>query len=1507
MAINYNVNPYYDDYDETKQFYRILFRPGRAVQARELTQLQTSLQKQIERFGRGIYKDGSIVVPGGLVVDRNLPYANLTSSFGSNTSDTLISSLIGETITGANSKVKAIVVKSEVSTTSGDPATIYLRYVSSSPYYNGTSFESNTVFQASETFTNTSGNITLQIANSSPTGIGTSFSVTNGVVFTKGVFAYFDDQKYIVEKYAQANNAILGFDVTESTVEATSDTSLLDPAVGASNYIAPGADRYKVALDLSKRPLVVTAVDDPNFIELVRIEDGEIISKNLDPQFSVLGDTLARRTYDESGDYTVRPYFIDIINHLKTAANTNDGYLIAADGGDDNKYVGFVSPGKSYVRGYEIENVRTRRIIGDKARDYANVNNGIVSSTIGNYIFVTNVNSFPDLSGDLPSAILYDRYTVTRSSTSGTAIGTAKIRGFEYYSGTSGSASAIYKLWLFDVTMTAGYVFEKDVKQIYVDNSGYVDFTADISPTLLQLTGSVTTSNVTGTGNTVTGIASRFTDEVRVNDIITVNDVKYRVTLIANSSSMNVTPTFSSNLSGTLAFVDTVSYNDTQYLAHIFEFPYSVIKSVDPTNLETSYDVKRSYSRTLSSNTVTITAGTDEVFAGISTTNYTLFVTNGAYAGNVVNPTSVITRGGSPTGKNITVDLSSLAVGAANVTAFSTATIIVVGTVQKTNSAADKKTKTLVTDATVDFTSNVTAQASTIPLGKADIYRVTSVSMSNAAFGSAYSATGATDITHRYSADNGQKPTYYDVGTINLKPGQSKPTGPIRVTFDYFTHGTGDYFSVDSYSGQVSYKDIPSFTHGNKVYQLRDCLDFRPRINDAGTGFSGAGAVINDFLAPGEDVQTDYSYYLPRTDKIVIDKDGLFTIVEGESSLAPKEPTTPDGSMALFVLKQNAYVFDVTKDINIISVDNKRFTMRDIGRIENRVKNLEYYTTLNLLERDTQSLQIQDGNGFDRFKNGFIVDNFSGHNLGDVYNRDYGVAIDYNKKELRPQSLVKNLELSEINTSTSERTANNYTLVNDLIMLPYTETEYISSRKASRTENINPFSVVTFKGKVTLDPAGDMWYEQGVLPVLQQNDEGLYDQFISTARSKGTYSSIWGNWRQLQYGDPRTEVRTGQFYNIVEQFDTVTNNDVVLNRFVIPKMRRIDIRFTGEGLRPNTRVNIFFDNFNVTNQCLLANNTSNTANSWVETFDKISANNLITDSTGRIDGIFAYDPYTLGLSVGIKQFRITDSRTNANNYTTIADGLFVADGQFTYDEYTRPRQPTGTSGGGVVDREVIQNGVPPQTLKPDIYDLISGVMLGSSTRSTRKGDNADDLLDAYQNLGSISAAAEGLSNQLVQRNNSGQIQTIGISNAGIATYAQFESVLNSQGNYSTSEVALYNEVRNSMSAEIWSSIDAGTPPTTGLAREYYDIYRAQDPTASFETIVERAITTSSVITTLGAVEFKDGSTYASPSTQSTISSGLNNTTINEQGSPVDVRPVYDGADVYVITPDYGGA
>ena len=64
-----NVSPYYDDYDETKNFHKILFRPSNAIQARELTQLQTILQNQVERFGNHVFDEGSLVMGGTITVN----------------------------------------------------------------------------------------------------------------------------------------------------------------------------------------------------------------------------------------------------------------------------------------------------------------------------------------------------------------------------------------------------------------------------------------------------------------------------------------------------------------------------------------------------------------------------------------------------------------------------------------------------------------------------------------------------------------------------------------------------------------------------------------------------------------------------------------------------------------------------------------------------------------------------------------------------------------------------------------------------------------------------------------------------------------------------------------------------------------------------------------------------------------------------------------------------------------------------------------------------------------------------------------------------------------------------------------------------------------------------------------------------------------------------------------------------------------------------------------------
>jgi len=297
-----------------------------------------------------------------------------------------------------------------------------------------------------------------------------------------------------------------------------------------------------------------------------------------------------------------------------------------------------------------------------------------------------------------------------------------------------------------------------------------------------------------------------------------------------------------------------------------------------------------------------------------------------------------------------------------------------------------------------------------------------------------------TDITSRFTLDTGQRDNFYDIGRLVLKTGELTPTGRLLVDFDYFSHGAGDYFDVDSYSGVIDYENIPSYTSDTTgdVFDLRDSLDFRPRVDDASTinsgtqdrSFDGLGVSVVNVVKFNSNVSSDFEYYLPRVDKIFLDKEGNFKVVKGSSDLKPQIPKGLDGAMHLFTVFLNPYTLD-EKDVSVQRQDNKRYTMRDIGRLEKRIETVEYYTQLSLLEANAQSLQIQDAEGFDRFKNGFIVDNFTGHGIGDAGNLDYKVSMDMAKGELRPMFNEKSIQLIEADDDgttilAADRTAANY-------------------------------------------------------------------------------------------------------------------------------------------------------------------------------------------------------------------------------------------------------------------------------------------------------------------------------------------------------------------------------------------------------------------------------------------------------------------------------------------------
>ena len=270
--------PYHDDFSEDANFMRILFRPGYAVQARELTQVSTILQNQIERFGNHIFKNGSLVLGGQISLDTSAIHLNLQTSYAN--TDIIATNFSANTITYAsgNVKVRAYVFGGREAITS-DPPVLVIKYLTGSE------------FAASDTLYAPEANLYANIATTNPSGPSTLASINDGIFFINGFFVKVPAQTVIVDKFSASANAKIGLEYSDDIITEVDDTSLLDPAQESSNYQAPGAARLRVNFDLAVRSL--DSEDDEQFVELLRVENGEIKKKIQYPIYSVIGDTMA--------------------------------------------------------------------------------------------------------------------------------------------------------------------------------------------------------------------------------------------------------------------------------------------------------------------------------------------------------------------------------------------------------------------------------------------------------------------------------------------------------------------------------------------------------------------------------------------------------------------------------------------------------------------------------------------------------------------------------------------------------------------------------------------------------------------------------------------------------------------------------------------------------------------------------------------------------------------------------------------------------------------------------------------------------------------------------------------------------------------------------------------------------------------------------------------------------------------------------------------------------------
>ena len=1294
-----NVSPYFDTFDADNKFYQVMFRPSYAIQARELNELQSQLQNQITQFGAHVFKEGSLVIPGTLTISAKntqstINYVKIESTFAGQLVSSYIDSVVASDaiLTGSTTGVKAQIIHYDAASDT-DPTTIYVRYISS-----GTDNVTKVFAPGEDLITDEviGRSFTVGASGTEPTGIGAVAHIQRGVYFVRGKFVLVEPQVVTLSRYTDTPSCRVGLLINEKFVTPEENETLLDNSIGSNNYAAPGAHRHYIELMLIS---VDADYASPDFVELASIDSGSIKTLVNNSQYSILAETMARRTYDESGNYTVSAFPLEIRESrdnnrgeflantkynigdvVKSAGNyyavdtagtsgsvapthtfgsvSNGGAILTfttepkfnngvyVDGDADYFTVG-VGAGKAYVYGFEVTNQSTRYINVPKARTFDSARNAAIPSSIGQYIKVSGVFGAVN-STEFDTVDLYSGTVTTGGVASGTRIGTANVKYMEYDSGVIGSAT--YVMSLFNIQIDQGKTFEDNVRSIYKDNTGGVDFTANIEKIYSVKTGTISANSANAN---VLGIGTKFTTELAVGQTISYTVASVVYTAIIANITTDTTLTLTANAPITAT---TVNYSRVSVSIYGSEFglfspiPNASVRKIRDLDNEsisnTSYYTRQKFIGTVSAGSITInTSVIGETFGSPSQPD--AFIVVDTTTGTYLNPT--ITLSGSLN--------SALISGLTN-----GHNISVVATVRR---VMKEKTKTLIRSATTDFITVAGATANKLTLSNVDGYALVKVvSFVDTAtgnpipFGSAIPSSGVTevDITTNYVFSNGQTETYYGFASASLKSGSSYPNSPIRVVYDHFGRGSsGDYYSVDSYyTCPVS---IPKFIKSNGTeVNLRNVLDFRPDQTSV-SSFAGSLSVANGF-----DIIADYSYYLPRIDVVYADSLGNFGVVNGAPSLNPTTPKEPANSMILYRLGVSAYTEDAGyKSVSIGQVDNRRYTMQDIGKIDRRLQNVEYYTALNLLEQQTNNLQLFDKDGNLNFKNGFIVDPLSGINIADIASTEFRCSIDPMQQECHPEFAIENVGLIEDAVTNADRLAKGYVNNSGIVTLPYAEAPYIIQPYASHQESITPFLQLSFVGDIALTPSSDEWYETALAPAIVINAEGNFSAI--EAANRNILGTVWGswqtNWTSSSTATTNTDLlsrwgstvgftdwfggtnetivtttttegqsRSGTNTYVQAVFETKVIDDRIIAVDLIPTARSRDILFKAVGLKSFTKVTPFFDSVNVA-----AHTTSDTViifASKTRSFDTVTSAGANGEQSARLTN----GKTTTALSIG---------------------------------------------------------------------------------------------------------------------------------------------------------------------------------------------------------------------------------------------------------------------------------
>ena len=1404
---NLNISPYYDDYDKAKNFYKILFKPGKPVQARELTGLQSIIQNQVESFGKHIFKEGSMVIPGGIECDKSYFSCKINQShLGIDVSiylDNLISNNNGKgtRVRGQNSGIIATIKNYVLPPNEGvvEP-TIFVKYNESGTSSESVAFPDGEVLILEETLTY--GNTTLNIGETvltlsleSASATGSAFGINEGVYFLRGVFVDVPTSLIILDPYNPKPSYRIGLDIIEEVVNANDDPSLYDNAKGFTNFAAPGADRFKISVKLTKKSL--NDYNDTSFVELYRIREGEPKKIQNKSVYSEIKKYFAKRTFDESGNYSVEPFRVNLQNSLNDEIDSDGLYTenqLTDEGNkpSENTMCVKLSPGKAYVRGYDVYLPGTTVLDIDKPRDVKDVPSASIPFSMGSLLRVNNVLGTPfinlggdgNASGDGGTNIieLYnERRGASTNAGTGIKIGVARVYSFGVTDSSYSGAETQFDLHLYDIqTYTVldvtnppsskvkgarvrglssgaiGYIAEDssgsnpnqislssttgtfiqgekliynekttdskssvtgihaynvfDIKSVYQDfdaisgTSGN-DFIADsvlydrvlpgFSPAdqLNVVSFDTTTDKATIPGRNFAGKVGINTNSVisyshgafsepvfnRVFDISpdgkTLDLVQTEDVSGVNEGDVLGAGTTTGTFRVRVPFISNI--NDAGLYSRLPRKNISNLNSSN-SNLVISTQTATSVSSnelTLSSSSVLdVSAGiTSAFFEPFDAEKYTITYNNGAIEPLSSDKVSITNNGDQITFTGLTQNGGCIV----------NTTLKKIGVTSKSKNYVRSKQLEVTRTVGVSTNGNLTqsdayglrVEDEEISLNVPDVNKVVAIYESknlskpvldNLVFVSGLSldtsavigekiigeesraigqiietssnAVGFvylnanrfvegesvtfnesnitanlqqiingnyTDRTDNYLLDKGHTRQISDYSRIVRKEKSGIPAKRLLIIFDQYVvpvGDKGDLFTVNSYTSDRYSKDIPNISNDRAT----DILDIRPRVVEfdpssiTGSPFAFSSRRFEEsnsyVITPNESSIMGYGFYLPRIDKLVINEFEQVKLIKGVSSEDPVPPTEVGNAMEVAQITLPAYLYDTIREPRIRMFDNRRFTMRDIGALERRIENLEEMTSLSALELDTKTLEVKDADGLNRFKTGFVVNNFKNRSFidfslnggsrvdVDVVNRELISAVDFwsMKAEL---ALNPNIDPAAADLNSNLQLLDtNCRKTGDLITLDYSEIDWIDQPQATRVENVNPFNVITFAGAVILDPPSDNWAR--TIYIDNHRVESTGATWVEQANIVSQTSNTVVDRRQQRTEFPdesaqlvttttaTTTQRTERsFTNILQgpsqEFDYVESTKV--DGEADPFMRSRNVFFAASGLKPSTR------------------------------------------------------------------------------------------------------------------------------------------------------------------------------------------------------------------------------------------------------------------------------------------------------------------------------------------------